>query len=182
MSAITFTPLQRLSPSDMLAFSQLNSGLICEMNTNGNIILKTSLRQKYSLIAMKILENLSKWNDKKNEGVVVDTKTGYILSNGAIRHPSVSWVKPYKISSQTEHLIESAPDFFVEFLTESDNINSMKMRMKEYMLNGSLLGWLIDLNNEKVYIYKNDGTEQIVENFQNTLSGDLILRGFEIIL
>ena len=58
----------------------------------------------------------------------------------------------------------------------------MKMRMKEYMLNGSLLGWLIDVNNEKVYIYKNDGTEQVVENFQNILSGGSILRGFEVIL
>ena len=54
--------------------------------------------------------------------------------------------------------------------------------MKEYMLNGSLLGWLIDVNNEKVYIYKNDGTEQVVENFQNILSGGSILRGFEVIL
>ena len=180
MSAITFMPLQRLSPSDLLAFSQLNSGLICEMNTNGSIILKTPLHHKYSQIALKILEKLHIWNEKGNEGVVLDMKTGFALSNGAIRHPSVSWVKPYKISSQTEHLIESSPDFYVEFLTESDNFNTMKMRMKEYMLNGSLLGWLIDANNEKVYIYKNDGSEQIIENFQNILSGDSILRGFEM--
>ena len=182
MSAITFMPLQRLSPSDLLAFSQLNSSLICEMNTNGSIILKTPLYHKFSQIALKILEKLQIWNEKGSEGVVLDMKTGFVLSNGAIRHPSVSWVKPYKISSQTEHLIESAPDFYVEFLTESDNSNTMKMRMKEYMLNGSLLGWLIDVNNEKVYIYKNDGTEQVVENFQNMLSGGSILRGFEVIL
>ena len=182
MPAITFMPLQRLSPSDLLAFSQLNSSLICEMNTNGSIILKTPFHHKYSQIALKTLEKLNIWNEKGNHGVVLDAKTGFVLSNGAVRHPSVSWVKPYKMSSQTENLIESAPDFYVEFLTESDNFNTMKMRMKEYMLNGSLLGWLIDVNNEKVYIYKNDGTEQVVENFQNMLSGGLILRGFEIML
>ena len=101
MSAITFMPLQRLSPSDLLAFSQLNSSLICEMNTNGSIILKTPLYHKFSQIALKILEKLHIWNEKGSEGVVLDTKTGFVLSNGAIRHPSVSWVKPYKISSKT---------------------------------------------------------------------------------
>ena len=58
MSAITFMPLQRLSPSDLLAFSKLNSSLICEMNTNGSIILKTPLRHQYSQIALKIFEKL----------------------------------------------------------------------------------------------------------------------------
>ena len=89
MSAITFMPLQRLSPSDLLAFSQLNSSLICEMNTNGSIILKTPLYHKFSQIGLKILEKLQIWNEKGSEGVVLDIKTGFVLSNGAIRHPSV---------------------------------------------------------------------------------------------
>ncbi len=182
MSAITFMPLERMSPSDVLAFSQLNPSLICEMNTNGSIILKVPLRQKYSQIAHKIQEKLTQWNENTEEGIVLDNKTGFVLSNGAIRHPSVSWVKPYKLSRQTEHLVESAPDFYVEFLTESDNANTMKMRMKEYMVNGALLGWLIDLNNERVYVYKNDGTEHIIENFDTTLDGGSILRGFNILL
>lgn len=182
MSAITFMPLERMSPSDLLAFSQLNPSLICEMNTNGSVVLKVPMRQKHNQICNKIQENLIEWNENVNEGIVLGGKTGFILPNGAIRHPSVSWVKPYKMSRQTEHLLEVAPDFFVEFLTESDNANTMKLRMKEYMLNGALLGWLIDLNNEKAYIYKNDGTEQVIETLNERLDGGTILRGFNILL
>lgn len=180
MSAITFMPLQRMSPSDLLAFSQLNPSLTCEMNTNGSVILKMPLRQKYNQISNKIQDKLTNWNERSQEGIVLGNKIGFTLPNGAIRHPSVSWIKPYKMNSQTEHLIESAPDFFVEFLTEADNANTMKMRMKEYILNGALLGWLIDVNNERLYIYKNDGTENIVENFQNPIDGGSILRGFDV--
>lgn len=182
MLAITFMPLERMSPSDLLAFSQLNPSLTCEMNTNGSIILKVPMRQKYSQISNKIHNELSEWNENTQQGTILGGKMGFILPNGAIRHPSVSWVKTHKMSRQTEHLLEVAPDFFVEFLTESDNANTMKMRMKEYMVNGALLGWLIDMNNEKVYIYKNDGTEQVVETLNERLDGGNILKGFSILL
>jgi Uma2 family endonuclease len=178
MSTITFTPLKRLNPVEFLDFTLLNQGLICEMNTNGSIILKTLNGKKYARLIEKILKSLHDWNDSTEEGIVLDRHTGYILPNGAIRHPSVSWVKKHKIASQTEHLLETAPDFFIECVTESDTMNALKMRMKEYMLNGALLGWLIDVNNEKVHIYKIDGSEEIIEGFKNTLSGGSILRGY----
>ena len=182
MSAITFMPLQRMTQADLLAFSQLNPSLTCEMNTNGSVILKTPLHKKYHKLSEKVLERLNNWNRITEEGVVLDNHTGFVLPNGAIRHPSVSWVKPYKMSSQTEHLVEASPDFFVEFLTEIDNANTMKMRMKEYLVNGALLGWLIDVNNEKVHVYKNDGTEQVIDNFQTPLNGGALMQGFEVVL
>jgi Uma2 family endonuclease len=178
MSAITFTPLKRLSPVEFLDFTLLNQGLICEMNTNGSIILKTLNIKKYARFIEKILKSLHIWNEKAQEGIVLDSHTGYVLPNGAIRHPSISWIKNHKIASQTEHLLETVPDFFIEFLTESDTMNVLKMRMKEYMLNGALLGWLIDVNNEKIHIYKIDGSEEIIEGFKNALSGGSILRGY----
>ena len=181
MSAITFTPLKRLTPVEFLDFTLLNQGLICEMNTNGSIILKTPNGKKYTRLVEYILKSLHDWNSRAEEGVVLDNHTGYILPNGAIRHPSVSWIKAHKIASQTEHLLESVPDFFIEFLTESDTVNALKMRMKEYMLNGALLGWLIDVNNEKVHIFKIDGSEEIIDNFNKiTLSGGSILKGFQM--
>jgi Uma2 family endonuclease len=178
MSAITFTPLKRLTPVEFLDFSILNQGLICEMNTNGSIILKTPNGKKYTRLVEKILHSLNEWNDRTTDGVVLDNHTGYTLPNGAIRHPAVSWVKTHKSASQTAHLLETTPDFFIEFLTESDNITALKMRMNEYMLNGALLGWLIDVNNEKIHIFNIDGSEEIVEGFKNTLSGGSILRGY----
>jgi hypothetical protein len=56
----------------------------------------------------------------------------------------------------------------------------MKQRMREYITNGCHLAWLLDLNNEKVYIYKMDGSEAVIDNFDNTIMGEKILRGYSL--
>jgi Putative restriction endonuclease len=178
MNSITFQPLERLTPAQLLEFSQLNHGLQCEMNTNGSIILKTPFKKKYITITDKILHSLNEWLPDEEEFVILDNKIGYVLSNSAVRHPIISVIKRHKLTNQLEHLIESVPDFALEYLTETENFTSMKLRMREYITNGCHLAWLLDLNNEKVYIYKMDGSETVVENFENTLEGDKILRGY----
>ncbi len=178
MQYITFQPLTRLNHPEFLTFCQLNAGLICEMNANGSISLRTNLPKKYLNYAEKIGQSLTDWNERVEEGRAFDVKTGFVLPNGTVRHPSVSWAKMHKLNSQNEHLIEATPDFFLEFLTEHDNLDSMIRRMKEFILNGAHLGWLFDLNHEKVYIFKNDGTQTVVEGTKNALSGNSVLRGY----
>ena len=179
MPSITFQPLKRLSPAEFLDFSLLNQGLICEMNANGSIVLKTLNAKKHNQLVEKMKQSLHDWNNSSEEGVVFDMRIGYVLPNGAIFHPTLSWIKSYKLNAQKEHLIEAVPDFFVEFLTDSDTIHMMKMRMKSYMLNGALLGWLIDMSTDTLYIFKNDGWEEAVEYLKKSISGGAILRGYE---
>ena len=180
MQTITFQPIEKMTHEQMLEFCRLNQGLRCEMNANGSIILKTPFSKRYVLAIEKILHTLITWNDNNENGVVLDSKTGYVLPNSAVRHPVLSWSKSHKLSKQKEHLIEAAPDFFVEFLTEFDNFSAMKIRMKEYISNGSLLGWLLDLSNGAVHVFRNDGSENVVQSNEKKLSGGSILRGYEL--
>jgi hypothetical protein len=180
MNSITFQPLERLSPAQLLEFSQLNHSLQCEMNTNGSIILKTPLKKRYISTTDSILHSLYEWLPNDDEVAILDGKIGYVLSNSAVRHPIISVIKRHKLSNQLEHLIENVPDFALEYLTETENFTSMKHRMREYITNGCHLAWLLDLNNEKVYIYKMDGTEEVIENFKNNLQGDSILKGYTL--
>jgi Uma2 family endonuclease len=41
------------------------------------------------------------------------------------------------------------------------------------------LGWLINPKTEEVFIYRQDGTIAKVSGFDNKLSGENILKGFE---
>ncbi len=52
--------------------------------------------------------------------------------------------------------------------------------MKEYIENGVRLAWLIDSQNEQVYIYRINGTIELVNSFDIPLSGEDILESFEI--
>ncbi len=86
------------------------------------------------------------------------------------------------MAAQIEHLIEHVPDFFIEYLTESESLSIARGRMQEYLSNGARLGWLIDLENETVYIFQENKEVETLNDFTNPLSGDDILRGFVLSL
>jgi Uma2 family endonuclease len=177
---ITFQPLKRLTPAELLEFSQLNRELQCEINANGTMSLRLPPRPRYVTATTKIERVLSEWNGVGSEekGTILTTRTGFVLRNGAVRHPALAWLKSYKMAAQTDHLIEQTPDFFVEFLTTSESIAVARGRMGEYILNGAKLGWLLDLDNEMVYVF-GQNFENNISDFNQKLSGNDVLKGFE---
>ena len=54
--------------------------------------------------------------------------------------------------------------------------------MQEWISNGCRLAWLIDPVQEKVLIYREDGSQYEVNGFDQKLSGEAILPGFELYL
>ena len=52
--------------------------------------------------------------------------------------------------------------------------------MKEWMANGVGLGWLIDGDNETVYIYRAGQAEPEKQTGQSKLRGEGPIRGFEL--
>ena len=178
MPSITFQPLKRMSPAELLEFSQLNRNLQCELNANGTVVLKTPLRLRYTSLTNHIVKKLEDWNERSEEGEILTSRMGFVLRNGAVRHPAVAWIKKVKMAAQIEHLIEHVPDFFIEYLTESESLSIARARMQEYISNGAHLGWLIDLENETVYVFQENKEVETIHSFNNPLSAKDILRGF----
>jgi len=50
----------------------------------------------------------------------------------------------------------------------------------EYQANGVRLGWLINPQQEQVWIYRADGTISKVDSFAEPLSGEDVLPGFTL--
>lgn len=71
------------------------------------------------------------------------------------------------------------PDFVIEIRSISDGLQYLMDKMKEYIANGALLGWLIDRFDEKVYVFRIDGTVE-VKQINDILSDEEILPGFSI--
>ena len=95
--------------------------------------------------------------------------------------PDGSWTAQEKWDSHA-HLAGDAhplcPDFVVEIRSTYDNLPPLHAKMKLYMRNGALLGWLIDARNRRVYIYRAGQPEpELLEN-PATLSGEDVLPGF----
>jgi hypothetical protein len=54
--------------------------------------------------------------------------------------------------------------------------------MNKWIENGCSLAWLINPENKTVFIYRKDGTVDKVSSFDNTVSGEDVLTGFELSL
>lgn len=74
------------------------------------------------------------------------------------------------------------PDFVAELISPSDGLPALKDKMVKWRDNGVKLGWLIDPKTETVFIYRADGTISKVDGFDNVLSGEDVLTGFEFAL
>ncbi|MBX9253277.1 Uma2 family endonuclease [Desmonostoc muscorum CCALA 125] len=110
------------------------------------------------------------------------SSTGFKLSTGAERSPDASWIKLERWNSlspeQQQKFAPICPDFVVELKSPSDNLQTLKEKMEEYMNEpGIQLGWLIDRKQRKVYIYRPGLAEECLDN-PASVSGDRILPGF----
>lgn len=100
---------------------------------------------------------------------------------GGTLSPDGSWTAQEKWDSHT-HLAGDAhplcPDFVVEIRSTYDSLPPLHAKMQLYMRNGTLLGWLIDGRNRRVYIYRAGQPEPELQEDPATLSGEDVLPGF----
>jgi len=66
-----------------------------------------------------------------------------------------------------------------EVRSKSDRLNALKDKMLEWIENGVRLAWLIDPKTETTYIYRENGSIEVLEGFDRTLTGEDIMEGFE---
>lgn len=121
------------------------------------------------------------WNRQTKLGKTFDSSGGFHLPNGADRSPDAAWVRQDRWDAltpeQRKGFVPLCPDFVLELRSESDNMEPLRTKMREYMENGARLGWLIDRKNKKVEIYRQGRDVEVLDN-PVTLSGEDVLPGF----
>ena len=66
----------------------------------------------------------------------------------------------------------------IEIRSTSDNLAPLHAKMRLYIQNGALLGWLIDARNRRVYVYRAGEPEPELLEDPATLSGEDVLPDF----
>ncbi len=116
----------------------------------------------------------------QNQGLY-HSSGGFTLPNGAVRSPDAAWISKTRWEQVDLELRKRfapiCPDFLIELRSETDNLQVLQEKMTEYIENGAKLGWLIDPQQQKVYIYRpNSPVEELVK--PSRLSGENVLSGF----
>ncbi|MBI4645413.1 MAG: Uma2 family endonuclease [Bacteroidia bacterium] len=174
----------RMTDKDFFNFCIQNRDLRFERDKNQNILVMTPTHSETGRWNANILAILWMWNNSCKLGYAFDSSTGFTLSNGAVRSPDAAWIKKGRWEALSkkdrQRFAHICPDFVIELKSEYDSIKILQDKMQEWLENGCRLGWLIDLEHKKVYIYVPDKPVRVVEGFNQTLSGNHILHGFKL--
>ncbi|WP_017662150.1 Uma2 family endonuclease [Baaleninema simplex] len=158
-----------------------NRDLRFERTATGELIIMTPTGGETGRQNSEILGQLWLWNRQHELGHVFDSSTGFKLPNGANRSPDAAWIPLQTWESLNvevrKRFLPLAPDFVVELRSLSDELKSLQEKMREYLENGTRLGWLINPENEEVEVYRFGENLQVL-NRPNSLSGEPLLPGF----
>jgi Uma2 family endonuclease len=164
-------------------FCAVNRELRIERLASGDVIVMPPTFSDTGNRNLKIVQQLANWSDRDGTGEVFDSSTGFTLPNGAVRSPDASWIQLERWNALSDEQKASfapiCPDFAIELRSPSDRLGDLQDKMQEYIANGTSLGWLVDRQNRKVYIYRPDREPEILDN-PETVSGDPELPGFTL--
>ena len=160
---------------------QDNRDLRFERNAKGDLIIMPPTGGETGNRNAGLTAQLWNWNQQNKIGVVFDSSAGFKLPNGADRSPDAAWIPLEKWQNLTEkerqRFVPLCPDFVVELRSKTDSLKSLQDKMKEYIENGTRLGWLINPQDKQVEIYR-QGKEVEILDYPQTLSGEDVLLGF----
>lgn len=172
----------RLSDEEFYNFCRENRDLHIERNANQDIIIMSPTGYITGDRNSEITRQLGNWNKKSKSGRVFDSSTGFALPNGAVKSPDAAWIShehDQQLSPEDrKKFAPVCPDFVIELKSENDDIPELQNKMVEWIENGCRLGWLIDADEEKVYIYQPKQPVCTIEGFNNTVDGGEVLPGF----
>lgn len=176
-------PSMHLVDNQFFDFCQANKELRIERTAQGDCEIMAPTGGETGWRNSRLTTLLSIWAEQEGGGVVFDSSSGFILSNGAIRSPDVSWVKRSRLAcltpEQKQRFLPLCPDFVIELKSPSDDLKILKTKMHEYIQNGASLGWLIIPDQKQVYIFKQKQLEIILDD-PEILAADELLKGFKL--
>ncbi|MBE9207480.1 Uma2 family endonuclease [Nostoc sp. LEGE 06077] len=183
MAAITFNlkSIVQITDDQFYQLCRENPDVKFERNAKGEIIVMPPTGGETGRLNAGFTADFVIWNRTYKLGEVFDSSTCFKLPNGANRSPDVAWIKKERWDALTPQekakFPPIAPDFVLELMSPSDDLEETQTKMREYIDNQVKLGWLINPQTKQVEIYRQAKPVEILDS-PTQLSGEDILPGF----
>ncbi|AFY72102.1 protein of unknown function DUF820 (plasmid) [Thalassoporum mexicanum PCC 7367] len=180
-----------LSDDQFYLLCRRNPDLRFERSANGDLIIMSPTGYETSRRNFSLIVKFGYWVEQNDLGYGFDSNGGFILPNGAIRSPDLSWVRKERLDALSmetgDQFLPICPDFVVELMSKTDRLSVTQAKLIEYIENGAKLGWLINPKAQQVEIYRPNSRsgqdaqpEKELLEMPQTLSGEEVLPGFEL--
>lgn len=173
----------RLTHEQFEQIARDNPDIRVELTANGELELMPPTGGNTGRRNSHLTTELTLWNRRTQQGEVFDSSTTFRLPNGAERSPDVAWVAADRWNALTPQEQDSfpplCPDFVIELRSKTDSLKKLQAKMAEYRQNGCRLGWLINVQDQQVELYRpNAEVQRLVAPAM--LSGEDVLPGLQL--
>ncbi|HXF39532.1 MAG TPA: Uma2 family endonuclease [Blastocatellia bacterium] len=155
---LRLSPVLELTDEQFFELCQINSDLRMERTAEGEIIVMPLTGGETSNQNAGISAQLGNWTRQDGTGAAFDSSAGFKLPNGADRSPDAAWISHERLAAltpeQKRKFIPLCPDFVVELLSPTDSLSTTQAKMIEYIENGARLGFLIQPESKRVFVYR----------------------------
>jgi len=156
-------------------FCQVNELMRIERTAEGDILIMAPAGSESSQRELGFGVQLFNWAKVDGRGVAFGATAGFTLPNGAVRSPDAAWILKSKLKpfsrAERRKFLHLCPDFVIEIKSPTDRLSQLKNKMVEYIENGAQLGWLLDPDTRRVFVYR-PGLAVEVLNHPEAVSGD----------
>lgn len=182
-TVLNLEPITRLTRDQFYQLCIANPDLQLERTPQGELVIMTPIGGEGGNQEARLITQVGIWNEQTQLGVVFSSQTVFSLPGGGDRSPDVAWVKLDRwqalSSEEREGFPPLCPDFVIELRSRSDRLKPLQQKMQEYLNCGLKLGWLLNLQDQQVEIYRS-GQPVEVKSLPIILSGEAVLPGFEL--
>ena len=179
-------PAYQMDDDQFFDFCQINRDLRIERTADGEIIIMPPTGSETGGQNFNLVVQFGIWVKQDGTGKGFGSSAGFTLPNGAERSPDASWIKLDRwealTTEQRKKFAPICPDFVIELRSPSDTLKSLQKKMEEYIENGARLGWLLDPNNRRVYIYRPGVEMEKLDNPATVKGDEAVLPGFVLVM
>ena len=173
----------KLTDDAFIGLSGENPEWQFETTEEGALLIMVGEGLETSALGSELVADLAIWNRIDSGGRVLGASGAARLSALLIMIPDASWVSHQRIAQgAAQHdgvLLGICPEFVVEVHSFSDSLADQQEKMERWIRYGALLGWLVDPQEETVWIYRPDSEPERVDK-PDELGGEAVCEGLVV--
>lgn len=149
---------------------------------NGELVMSPKNNWYHGRICSRLLTALANFVRQNRLGAVLDSSTGFWMSNRNCRAPDISFVPKGRLVAlgfkpNEKRFFPGAPDLAVEILSPNNTRAEIGERLKDFFSSGARLVWIINPETESVEVCHSFTQRELLAP-GTFLEGEDVLPGF----
>lgn len=179
------TPLSyapKMTNQEFEDFCFANPELVIEREANGTLTITSPVSFISGNRENEISTDLNLYA-RKHGGKALSSSTGFRLPDSSVKSPDASYVSEEQLAGFTDedlrHFAPIVPEFIVEVVSPTDRLKDVEEKMRDaWIENGVKLAWLVDVDNDRLWVYRADRSVELVTPLDHEITGEDVLPGF----